>query len=790
MSYFIDQGGGGEVWCARRDSDGHLAALKIPNKTEEFYERLLVEGETLQALRHPGILRLLEFTEDAQKHPVLALELIEGNDLSRIIPAGGLEFEEAAKLLLRVLDAVNHAHGKGIVHRDLKPANILIGSNGEVKVADFGLAKSLGPSTAVTLTENGLIAGTTEYLAPERFDAGTRAGVLVDVYALGIILYEMLTGHPPRGSWVPLSEVKRLDVRLDKLMAAATAADPGQRLKSVAQFRDRLVEILKTRRRYAGTGLVTKRVRVGDALWTVLGLYCAAAGWCSLERIYGAKTVPKIFDLTLGLPPLLGGYDSTLILSTLLGIVWVWQAWRLWRFRRLPIREALPSPFGLRLGDSGPAAGIVALTQALCAWMGLFFLKEIFFLTNYWLSPDTPFWEKALCITVQDGNTPVSAWTGAPSAFFDTQACFINEVKPRPGDGRVDIIASQRFLVFLQPMLLTLSTAAVAVGGGVTLMMLILEWYRRKLILLLPTLALCGGLLSQSWREASVRNRVRQGGEAHYAGALSGEAERYSLEAFKSLVRCVFDQKGSAEDLRNLVTKVFAKSITHDTQGSISRREMRNWLLQEQETSKRLHRKVESAAYYYNEKLIFPPKWIFQAYTDPGAGQPVTGSQVTLFWRGRREENPPRLAMDRWESETVLLYDVPQRELDAPKAKLWLDEFLGELSRPGCPSLERFVLPMILVKALEGDPYWVAVDRSGTVEAFRRSRASWASLEFQLLAIPEVATLSGGRWEVEALVNRMSTREDGEIEQPAVPMKWRLEIVPVKNSWRILRLDM
>jgi serine/threonine protein kinase len=222
------------------------------------------------------------------------VEFIDGPGLTERLPAGGFDFEHALQIFLPVLDAVAHAHSRGIVHRDLKPSNILLTSDGTPKVSDFGLAQSVKDRrVAFLLTRSGLLAGTVEYLAPECYEPDGEASVASDIFALGVILYELLAGRPPRGAWQPASQVKRVDVRLDELIGEAIHPDPAKRLSSADAFRKRLESIRDSRPRYAGTPLFTRPMRYADFVWTVAGLYCLAAGFCSLEAIHNTA-VPDI----------------------------------------------------------------------------------------------------------------------------------------------------------------------------------------------------------------------------------------------------------------------------------------------------------------------------------------------------------------------------------------------------------------------------------------------------------------------------------------------------------------
>lgn len=796
---FIANGGLGSVWRAVRDSDGAFVALKAPNEGDaEPSERLIREADILRGLNHPGIVRIMDLVPDRQGTPVLVMEYVEGSDLTKAVPARGFGFEEAAKIFLRILEAVDHAHSRGVVHRDIKPANILLDREGLPKLSDFGLAKAVNSeSRSQALTQSGLIAGTMEYVAPERFESAVEEGaavdgVAVDIYALGIMFYEMLTGHLPRGAWVPLSRVKKLDIRLDQLMTDATHPDPDQRLRNVAVFSRRLKDILESRPRFAGSTLMTLPVRLADAAWTLVGLYATGAGFYSLYRLEGAA-IPWTFDLTGGHGALLGGYWSAWILCMILAMLWFWQACRLWMFRHVPIREALPSPFGVTWGNGRGVCGIVAVGQFFCLFGGLYYLVELFFRSNHWLSASTPFWERGLCVTERGSLSPVSPWTWMPGRFFRSQAYLLREVQPGLSPGALQSHGSQGFLIFIQPLLLLSGAGMIGLAMAVTMASLVREWrVRRPKTLALSALVMISFLIHvRAEAESHKRNRRGQERDSRLGEIHAREKAQFGDgPQWHELVGAAFGGEGPALRLPELVDRLFDAEITHDVKGLISRPELLDWLLSEHGDSLRLRRRVERATCGINRTGDpFPVHYRFESYAEPPGGL-ATGSHITLSWRGNVVADPPHFVFDQWDSESVTLYEVTPRDLDRKTLNAWLERFLRELGKSGCPDLEPFALSTMLAKDHEDTARWSPAPRSLMVEAFRRDRERWSSLDFYLLRPPDTRLLSGGRWEITALINWLGIRADGENEQPAGPLTWRMEIVPVKNTWRILRLEM
>jgi hypothetical protein len=194
----LGQGGMGVVYKARHRPLGRLVALKRilggPPSHEDM-ARFKIEATAVARLHHPNIVQIYEVGE-VDGHPYLALEFVEGGNLAQHVNGAPLPPPAAARLVEAVARAMEHAHRRRIVHRDLKPANILISADGTPKVTDFGLAKVLESGHAPQ-TQAGAVLGTAPYMAPEQVEAGEAVTAAADVYALGAILYELLTGRPP-----------------------------------------------------------------------------------------------------------------------------------------------------------------------------------------------------------------------------------------------------------------------------------------------------------------------------------------------------------------------------------------------------------------------------------------------------------------------------------------------------------------------------------------------------------------------------------------------------------------
>jgi WD40 repeat protein len=183
-------------------------ALQKPQSDPDSVQRFQVEAEASASLHHPNIVEIYESGE-SEGRAYYSMELVEGGDLSQELASGPISTRRAAQVTEVLARAIHHAHQRGILHRDLKPANVLITPEGVPKIADFGLAKHLGEDLGQT--QSGTILGSPCYMSPEQASGNIReAGPGTDIYSLGAILYEMLTGSPPFRSRTPLDTFRKL----------------------------------------------------------------------------------------------------------------------------------------------------------------------------------------------------------------------------------------------------------------------------------------------------------------------------------------------------------------------------------------------------------------------------------------------------------------------------------------------------------------------------------------------------------------------------------------------------
>lgn len=244
---FIDRGGMGAVYKAVQRSLNRTVAVKllpqVHRDKETFAERFKREAHALAQLNHPHIVAVYDFGETPDGQMYYAMEYVSGMDLQHLLKRTSPEPRQLLKIITQVCQALQFAHERGIVHRDVKPANILIDERGNVKVADFGLAKVVGP-TSVDYTATGTTLGTPDYIAPEAMEQSGKVDHRADIYSLGVMIYELLTGHVPKGMWEPPSIRSGADRRVDVLVSKAMQNDPDKRYQHVSDMTQVLEKLL------------------------------------------------------------------------------------------------------------------------------------------------------------------------------------------------------------------------------------------------------------------------------------------------------------------------------------------------------------------------------------------------------------------------------------------------------------------------------------------------------------------------------------------------------------------
>lgn len=243
----LGQGGMGAVYRARQASLDRFVALKVIRAEvagrEGFAERFAREAKALAKLNHSNIVTVHDFG-DVDGLYYLVMEYVEGSNLQCLIESGNLEPNQALQIVSDVCQAMQVAHDAGVIHRDIKPANILINSAGKVKIADFGLARLIGEDKEQhQLTETHQVMGTPRYMAPEQMMGARQVDHRADIYSLGVVFYEMLTGEVPLGHFSPPSQRVDVDARLDEVVLRSLAQEPEKRFQQAGEIKTEVESI-------------------------------------------------------------------------------------------------------------------------------------------------------------------------------------------------------------------------------------------------------------------------------------------------------------------------------------------------------------------------------------------------------------------------------------------------------------------------------------------------------------------------------------------------------------------
>jgi eukaryotic-like serine/threonine-protein kinase len=274
IEHALGRGGMGSVYLAKRgdSTSPPRVALKVMrnglDQDRVLLRRFSEERQILATLEHPGVARLLEGGVTSEGHPWFAMEFVDGMPLNRYVEARALSLHDTLRLFLQIVDAVSYAHRNLVVHRDLKPSNILVTSDGTIKLLDFGIAKLLAPSVAgdAPITRTGVQPFTPDYASPEQV-LGESVTTSADVYALGVVLFELLTGKRPLNlaranpaEWARLvreteprapsaivEDGRALRGDLDTIVLMALRREPSRRYASVDRLGDDVRRYLEQR---------------------------------------------------------------------------------------------------------------------------------------------------------------------------------------------------------------------------------------------------------------------------------------------------------------------------------------------------------------------------------------------------------------------------------------------------------------------------------------------------------------------------------------------------------------
>jgi tRNA A-37 threonylcarbamoyl transferase component Bud32 len=355
----IGQGGMGVVYKARQKNLDRIVALKVlsPQLSDdpEFVERFTREAKALAQLNHPNIVAI----HDSGIHdhvPYLVMEFVDGTPLRNALAGGKLTPSRALEVIPQICDALQYAHANGIVHRDIKPENILIDRQGRVKIADFGLAKLSAEQSR--LTQSGFVLGTPRYMAPEQFEPAGRVDHRADIYSLGVVFYEMLTGEVPMGRFKPPSAKADVDRRLDPVVLKSLEREPADRYQSADEVKKQVTGLKNApslRRKPVIVRTPHPLKKAAFVIANIGGLALAAWLVLTLLRLHG---LAEIF----------GAVGMSLLLASL--VMWL-LSFAIRFFTEPEISAATPSPVRSERLQIGGCLTVILIGVAFLGFLAL-----------------------------------------------------------------------------------------------------------------------------------------------------------------------------------------------------------------------------------------------------------------------------------------------------------------------------------------------------------------------------------------------------------------------------------
>ena len=351
----IGHGGMGIVYKARQPHlERHIALKVLPEKlgdSPHFAERFSREARTLALLSHPNIVSVYDFGQTAGLY-FLMMEFVDGVNLREAMRASRFSPKEALEIVPKICEALHYAHEQKILHRDIKPENILLDSKGSVKIADFGIAKLIGETSkeSVTLTSTGHSLGTPHYMAPEQIENPTEVDHRADIYSLGVVFYELLTGELPIGRFEVPSNKSDVGAGIDEVVLRALEKDRERRQATANKLKTEVQTADREPSQSSHSQSETRRQEPSGAkpTWSIKAIISSALGAIGLLLLALPILVSVMREDNTSPVPILMVWFPGLVLGIIASILgWIALS---------DIRHAKGARFGLPLGVFGALA--------------------------------------------------------------------------------------------------------------------------------------------------------------------------------------------------------------------------------------------------------------------------------------------------------------------------------------------------------------------------------------------------------------------------------------------------